>query len=107
MSRPALELGIHPRSLVVHLTTGADFSGVLRSRNKTTGELEDWPEGTEWSLVFADGTVWDADVDGPLATWDEDKAVADLRSAGQAVKLRYVNGTTDRIYYTGTVARHG
>ena len=107
MGKPALELGIDPESLIVHLTTGADFDGILRS--KVAGELTDWPEGTVWSLVFANGVTWTAATDGPLATFHEDKAAtgADAMPHALGVKLRYVNGSTDRIYYTGSVARHG
>lgn len=102
-----LNLGLSPEPLNVHLPTGSDFTSVLNCKD-ASGAVTDWPSGTVWSLVFTDSsaTVWTATTAGSTATFEVDKAVADLIGDATPVKLRYVNGTTDRIYYIGKVVRY-
>jgi hypothetical protein len=102
-----LKLGLDPEPLIVHLTTGADFDAVLTY--VVGGVVTSWPALTEVSLVFEDAqsTVWDATVSTSTATFAEDKADADAMPDGTGVKLRYVNGTTDRVWFVGRVLRHG
>lgn len=102
-----LELGTDPGALTVYLTTGSDFDCILRYR--VGGTVSDWPASTEISLVFDDSAAseWDAAVSGSDATFSVDKATADTMPDGTVVRLRYVNGTTDRIWYVGKVSRRG
>lgn len=108
MTSAVLELGLAPKALRLHLPTGSDFTAVLTCKDED-GAVTDWPVGTVWSLVFSDSaaSVWTATTSGSTATFEVDKATADTMPDGTVVKLRYVNGTTDRIYYVGKVVRHG
>jgi hypothetical protein len=97
--------GLTPKNKDVDLTKGGDYIHAMRRR--LDGVITDWPVGTEWSILFDDNqnSVWDADVDGELASWNVDKAVADAMPPGTTVRWRRVNGTTDLIYYVGRVNR--
>lgn len=101
-----LVLGIGPKPLLVELTNGADFDAVLNCKD-SSGAEQNWPVGTVWSLLFDYlDTVWTATTSGSTATFAVDKATADAIPNGTKVKLRYVNGTTDRVYYKGEVVRY-
>lgn len=94
----AITLGSEPEDLTVHLVTGADFKATLILKPA-------WPVGTTLTLVSG-ATTWTATISGTDATFDVDKAAADLLADGASIKLKYVNGTTDQTLGIGTVKRH-
>lgn len=102
-----VKLGLDPEPLSVVLTTGADFDAVLTY--EVDGVVTNWPASTALALVFSNpaGSVWSASVATSNATFAVDKATTDLISNGTPVKLRYVNGTTDRMLMVGKVSRRG
>lgn len=103
MANDGMQLGLDPGTLRVFLTTGADFL--------CTVQLDtNWPVGTTLSLVFDDGTTWNATISGTDAVFSVDKAIADTIAANGGdvgVRLKYVNGTTDQTWAIGTVIRRG
>lgn len=107
MTATFVKLGLEPSALQVVLTRGADFEAVLTY--EVDGVPTNWPASTAIALVFSDpsSSVWSASVATTDATFTVDKATADAMADGTAVKLRYVNGTTDRILMVGKVSRRG
>lgn len=98
--------GLDPRNRDVVLTDGADFIYALRCR--VAGVVTDWPVGTHWYITF-DGVPnaeWEASVVGPLASWNVDKVVTAEVPGLTAVRWRYVNGSTDLVYWMGRVRRN-
>lgn len=105
MSTTSTVLGIDPEPLRVILVTGADF---YCTRTLTVaGVATSWPVGTTLSLVFDTGETWTASISTSVATFNVDKAVADLIADGTGVRFKYVNGTTDQTWEIGTVKRRG
>lgn len=107
MANAIVSLGLEPAGLQVILTKGGDFEAVLTY--EVDGVATNWPVGTSIALVFSDpsSSVWSAAVSTTDATFAVDKATTDAMADGTPVKLRYVNGTTDRILMVGKVARRG
>lgn len=104
-----ITLGAEPDRLVVHVTTGADFSATLVYKD-ANGVATAWPTGTTLTLDFGTvATAWTATIAAGSsdAVFDVDKATADTIPANTAVSLRYVNGTTDQTWGLGKVVRHG
>lgn len=102
-----LSLGLDPKALELHLTRGADFYTILRY--VVGGVPTNWPGSTVLTLVFDDPAVtdWTASISTSDATFDVDKAVTDQVVNLTGVRLRYVNGSTDRIWFVGKVIVHG
>lgn len=99
-----IEIGIIPRRFGLSLPTGGDFSCELVYR--VAGVVTDWPVGTSLAWTFSTGDPWPATISTSKATWNVDKAVADAIPDGTKVKLVYTNGTTDQVWWIGTVKRH-
>ena len=105
-----VSLGYVPETLVVHLTSYADFTGTLRTKDGS-----DWPVGTAATLTLTSQgetpAVWPATVAGPTITWNADKAVvAALGGPGTQwrAQVAYTDGgTVDIAWMRGTVAWHG
>jgi hypothetical protein len=97
--------GLRPGNRDVDLTRGGDY--IFGLRRLLDGVITDWPLGTEWTILFDDNqnSEWDANVLDEMASWNVDKAVADAMDEGTTVRWRYVNGTTDLIYWVGRVNR--
>jgi hypothetical protein len=101
--------GENPKDFTVNLVTGSDFKQELEYGIETGGTVEetDWPVGTTLTLEFEGGQVWTADIDGALATWEEDKAEVDVIERACDVKCVYTNGTDDRVLFLGRAQRRG
>lgn len=104
------KLGNDPINLPVVLTEGDDFYDFLDY--KVAGVPTDWPVGTTLTIEFATGASWEASFvgsgagpTGDRAEWHEDKAVADVMSAGTVAWILYVNGTDDQVLSLGKVER--
>lgn len=98
----SIKAGLDPGPLQVILSDDADFLYIWRYR--VGGVITDWPAGTELTIVFGDGTEWDATIVDEFATWDVD-ATATTIPRGTSAKIRYVNGTTKQTWRRGAVAR--
>lgn len=106
MTSPSVELGFIPADLNVNLTPRADFVDAL-----TTFDGSDWPAGTTITLqIDADPVVnWAATVDGPLASWNVDKAAVAALGVNTplAARVLYSNGAgADVEFYSGRVVWH-
>lgn len=114
----AFTLGIEPEYAPLNLTAGADFVAeceyaIPDPDNPGQEIVTNWPAGTSWSIVFGaapDGSTpakWDAIVTGSLAKFSVDKATTAAVPARTPFTIVYTNGTTDVVYFEGTVKRHG
>lgn len=97
-----VNFGFSPASCVVHLTRGADFTCTLVYT--VDGVDTNWPTGTTVTLNLGDVTTV-ATISGAAATFFMDKAVADTVERGTSARVLVTNGTSDQIWYVGTVAR--
>ena len=105
-----VSLGYVPETLVVHLTSYADFTATLRTKDSS-----DWPAGTTATLTLTSPgetpVAWPATVAGPTITWNVDKtAVAALGGPGTQwrAEITYTDGAAaDVAWMRGTVAWHG
>lgn len=101
----ALSLGGEPLPLFVKLNEHKDFICTLASQDA------DWPDGAVIALEFGDddATTWAAEIDGPDASWNVDKAVVDAligrldSSAKRRARLSYTEGSTDLPWAQGSV----
>ncbi|MEQ7847712.1 LtfC-like domain-containing protein [Nocardioides kribbensis] len=103
-----LKLGVDPGDMELILTDGADFRADII--NEVGGVDTNWPTGTSLTLsITGDAATytWPATITGATASWSVDKADTALISARSKVRLIYVNGTTDRVLFSGVVSRRG
>lgn len=103
-----LVAGLEPEAWVVPLITGSDYLYEWTLLDED-GNEQDWPPGTHLYIDFTNdaGTSWEATVTGATATWNVDKATAASIDNLTEAKLRYVNGTTDLVYFIGSAVRYG
>lgn len=99
-------LGAEPDDLTVHLTDGADFSATLILRTEAGGR-QDWPAGAALDLYFPGGPyTWSAALSGAEATFNETSVTVGNITDGDAVQLRYTEGTLNQTWAIGTVSKH-
>lgn len=105
-----LRLGVEPQPLIVDLTAGSDFEAVMEYETQVDGvwTTTDWPVGTVLTLEFDDpaATTFPATVAGSQATFSQDGATTSIPARANA-RVRYVNGTTNRVLFKGEVRQHG
>jgi hypothetical protein len=97
-----LTFGARPHSLAVILERDTDFN-----QDVLTGDGSDWPADLALQLRFSDddATVWTATLDGPTATFSQDKAVVNalLDAIGGAASRRVRLFADDNLWAKGNV----
>lgn len=100
-----LNLGMVAGDLNVYLTEGSDFIRNIRPK-QPDGTLG-WPTGTTLTIEFANGVTWTAEMVDGWARWNVDKADTTAAKVPHLTpaQWRYVNGTTDIVYFVGKAVR--
>lgn len=102
-----IELGLKPEGLHINLSTDSDLYATITLYDDND-VASSWPVGTTLTIEFPGSafSAWTATLVTSVATFQVDKAIANTITNRTPARLRYVNGTTDRVLAVGVVRRH-